>query len=253
MAKDYNDDGKVIKPPIESISSGRVFRPSRKLKYKYWFESVTMAILFWLLTVLVIFGTFYLVYAAEGYLGQFQTWMDQTWALVNMWIWILNIAWLMPVMVFIPVYLNSFEYSVRTETGESMPEIYVKKGIVTITRKHVPFRSITNVSTRTGPFDRLFRIGNIEIETAGYSGPYQEGPEEKIAGIAFYEELRDYILNELRKFREPYVLGTETPAVRDEGAHGEEPGGEEGALLREMREVKSVLIEIRELLQRRNR
>jgi len=253
MAKDYDHDGKVIKPPMESISSGRVFRPSRRLKYKYWSESVIMAVLFWFLTVLVIFGTFYVVYAAAGILWQFQALMDQIWMSVNVWFWIIDMAWLVPVTVFIPIYLNSFEYSVRTETGESLPEVYVKKGIITVTRKHVPFRSITNVSTRTGPFDRLFRIGSIEIETAGYSGPYQEGPEEKIAGIAFYEELRDYILNELRKFREPYVLGTEIPPVHDEGVRGEEPEGEESALLREMREVKSVLIEIRELLQRRNR
>jgi membrane protein YdbS with pleckstrin-like domain len=251
MARDYNHDGKVIKPPIESISSGRVFRPSRKLRYKYWFESVIMALFFWVATVLTFFGAIYLVYAVEGNLLQFEMWMEQMWTPLNTWLWILNGAWLIPVMIFIPVYLNSFEYSVRTESGESMPEIYVKKGIVTITRKHVPFRSITNVSTRAGPFDRLFRIGNIEIETAGYSGVYQEGPEEKIAGIAFYEELRDYILNELRKFREPYVLGTETPAIRDEGARDEELGGDQRALLREMREVKSILNDIRELLEKR--
>lgn len=253
MAREYDHEGKLIKPPIESISSGRVFRPSRRLKYKYWLESVIMAVLFWFITVLVMFGTIYLVYMVAGDLWQFQAWLDQMWVLVNVWFWVLDLAWLILVAVFIPIYLNSFEYSVRTETGESMPEVYVKKGIITVTRKHVPFRSITNVSTRTGPFDRLFRIGDIEIETAGYSGPYQEGPEQKISGIAFYEELRDYILNELRKFREPYVLGTESPTVRDDGVQDEEPGGKEGALLRELREVRSVLMEIRELLKRRNR
>ena len=92
-----------------------------------------------------------------------------------------------------------------------MPEIYVKKGLLNVTRKHVPFRTITNISSRAGPLDRLFGIGTVEIQTAGFSGGPggHSGPEEKLEGITFYEEVRDFILQELRKFRDPYVVGTE--------------------------------------------
>lgn len=41
-------------------------------------------------------------------------------------------------------------------------------------------------------------------------------PDEKIEGVVFYEEVRDFILQELRKFRAPYVTGTEV--VREEDA-----------------------------------
>ncbi|NIO19455.1 MAG: PH domain-containing protein, partial [Candidatus Aenigmarchaeota archaeon] len=102
-----------------------------------------------------------------------------------------------------------------------MPEIYVKKGLINITRKHVPFRTVTNISSRAGPFDRLFGIGTVEIETAGYSGPKSgafSGPEEKIEGIVFYEEVRDFILAELRKFRAPYTTTTEAFYPHEEAA-----------------------------------
>ncbi|NIV68274.1 PH domain-containing protein, partial [Candidatus Bathyarchaeota archaeon] len=63
-----------------------------------------------------------------------------------------------------------------------------------------PFRTITNIASRVGVFDRLFRIGTVEIQTAGYSGgpTGQGGPEEKLEGIKFYQELAQFVLRELR-------------------------------------------------------
>jgi len=120
-----------------------------------------------------------------------------------------------------------------------MPEIYVKRGVATITRKHVPFRTITNISSKAGIFDRLFNIGSVHIETAGYSGSHQAGPEVKLEGIVFYEEVRDFILNELRKFKAPYVTGTEVvprieePVPRTEGLDDE--------ILITLREIRDIL------------
>jgi hypothetical protein len=128
---------------------------------------------------------------------------------------------------------------VKAESGDTMPEIYSKRGIVTITRKHLPFRTITNISTRAGPFDRLFKIGAVHIETAGYAGANQKGPEEQISGIVFYEEVRDFILKELRRFKEPYVTGTEVviptekPVSRMEGLDDE--------VLLTLREIRDIL------------
>jgi len=113
------------------------------------------------------------------------------------------------------------------------------KGIFTVTRKHVPFRTITNISSKKGLFDRFFGIGSVHIETAGYSGSQQQGPESKLEGIVFYEEVRDFILNKLRKFREPYVIGTEMvhpieePVPRMEGLDDE--------ILITLREIRDIL------------
>ena len=127
----------------------------------------------------------------------------------------------------------------KAETGETMPEVYVKKGIITVSQKHVPFRTITNVSSRAGPFDRLFKIGSVHIETAGYSGSHQTGPEIKLEGIVFYEAIRDFIIKELRRFREPYATGTEVvhpieePVPRTEGLDDE--------ILITLREIRDIL------------
>jgi len=158
---------------------------------------------------------------------------------VSFWAIVLNMIWLIPLLIYTPPYFRSIEFSVKAETGETMPEVYVKKGVITVTRKHVPFRTITNISSRAGPFDRLFNIGSVHIETAGYSGSQQKGPEVKLEGIVFYEEVRDFILNELRKFKAPYVTGTEVvhpteePVPRMEGLDDE--------ILTTLREIRDIL------------
>jgi hypothetical protein len=140
------------------------------------------------------------------------------------------------------MYVNSIEYSVIAESGDAMPEVYVQKGILSVSRKHVPFRTITNISTTAGPFDRFFGIGNINIETAGRSGQ-QGGPEEKLEGCEFYEELRDFILQELRKFRLPYATGTEA-IRRSEESIPKLPDSLDDEILWTLREMRDHLAEI---------
>jgi len=72
---------------------------------------------------------------------------------------------------------------------------------------------IIKLPNRKGIFDRLFGIGTVLIETAGGSTGIQptgiaslllqrlrSEAEEKIEGIKFHEELRDFILREMRFF-----------------------------------------------------
>jgi membrane protein YdbS with pleckstrin-like domain len=203
-----NVEEKVIRPPVKQITSGKIFKPSQALLHKMLFQSVLIFIIIWLITVLSFVGIAYI--AATDPTNPSAAKIISDWIVpVNLWTVVANLLWLLPAVIVIPRYFKSIEYSVKAETGDTMPEIYSKRGIVTITRKHVPFRTITNISSRAGPFDRLFKIGSVHIETAGYSGPSQKGPEEKISGVVFYEEVRDFILKELRKFKEPYVTGTE--------------------------------------------
>jgi membrane protein YdbS with pleckstrin-like domain len=203
-----NVEEKVIRPPVEQITSGKIFKPSQAFFHKMLFQSVLLFIIVWLLAVLSFVGIAYI--AATDPTSPSVAKIISDWIVpVNVWTVAANLVWLLPAVIVMPPYFKSIEYSVKAETGDTMPEIYSKRGIVTITRRHVPFRTITNISSRAGPFDRLFKIGSVHIETAGYSGPNQKGPEEKISGVVFYEEVRDFILKELRRFKEPYVTGTE--------------------------------------------
>jgi len=230
---------KVIKPPVKTVISGKIFKPSRAFLYKLLFQSIFLAFTIWLLTILTFLGGAFLVAFSDPIEYPSATQLINTWiGPLNLWTVIANLIWLIPTIVLIPFYFRSIEYSVKAESGDTMPEIYSKRGIITITRKHLPFRTITNISSRTGPFDRLFKIGSVHIETAGYSGN-QPGPEEKLTGIKFYEEVRDFILNELRKFKEPYVTGTEVvhpteePVPRMEGLDDE--------ILITLREIRDLL------------
>lgn len=233
-----NVEEKIIRPPVKQITSGKIFKPSQAFLHKLLFQSVFIFIMIWLIVVLSFAGLAFL--QATDPSNPSATQLINTWMVpVNLWTIIINLVWLVPALIAIPPYFKSIEYSVKAESGETMPEIYSKRGIITITRKHLPFRTITNISSRAGPFDRMFKIGSVNIETAGYSGAKHAGPEEKISGIVFYEEVRDFILNELRKFKSPYVTGTEVvrpiegPVPRMEGLDDE--------ILITLREIRDLL------------
>jgi membrane protein YdbS with pleckstrin-like domain len=231
---------KIIKPPVKQITSGKIFKPSQAFLHKQLFKAAFVYILIWLFTILSFVGFSPLIAAEEPtiFASAAQV-IDKFFMPVNLWTLGINLTWFIPALIAIPPYFRSIEYSVKAESGDTMPEIYSKRGIITITRKHVPFRTITNISSRAGPFDRIFKIGSVHIETAGYSGANQKGPEENLSGIRFYEEVRDFILKELRKFKEPYVTGTEVvhpteePVPRMEGLDDE--------ILITLREIRDIL------------
>jgi membrane protein YdbS with pleckstrin-like domain len=231
---------KIIKPPVKQITSGKIFKPSQAFLYKQLFQATSVYALIWLFTILCFVGFSPLIAAEEpGRFANAATVIDTYFLPVNLWILGINLIWFLPALIAIPPYIRSIEYSVKAESGDVMPEIYSKRGIITITRKHVPFRTITNISSRAGPFDRLFKIGSVHIETAGYSGANQKGPEEKISGIVFYEEVRDFILKELRKFKEPYVTGTEVVHPTEEPVPKME--GLDDEILVTLREIRDIL------------
>ncbi len=232
-----NDTEKVIRPPVKQITSGKIFKPSPAYLHKLLFQSVLTFILIWLITVLSFVGIAFLAPTDPAYPSATQIINDYALP-VNLWTVIINLLWLVPAIVAIPPYVKSIEYSVKAETGDSMPEIYSSRGIFTITRRHVPFRTITNISSKAGPLDRLFKIGSVHIETAGYSAN-QKGPEEAVIGIVFYEEVRDFILKELRKFKEPYVTGTEVVIPREEPVPKMQ--GLDDEMLTTLREIRDIL------------
>jgi membrane protein YdbS with pleckstrin-like domain len=239
LEKKKNEE-KIIKPPVKQITSGKIFKTSRAFLYKQLFQAATVYALIWLFAILCFLGFSPLIASEEPirYASAAQV-IDTFFVPVVLWTLGINLIWFVPALVAIPPYVRSIEYSVKSESGDTMPEIYSKRGIITITRKHVPFRTITNISSRAGPFDRLFKIGSVHIETAGYSGASQKGPEEKISGIVFYEEVRDFILKELRKFKEPYVIGTEVVHPTEEPVPRMD--GLEDEILITLREIRDIL------------
>ncbi|MFX0087146.1 MAG: PH domain-containing protein [Candidatus Hodarchaeota archaeon] len=130
------------------------------------------------------------------------------------------------IIVLCPIYVNSMEYIVHGN------EVVVKKGLLNKTIKYCPFRTVTNISTRAGPFDRLFGIGCVNIETAGKSST-SSTPEEVLEGLLLFHEIRDYILKQLRsydpsKLREGLTVAYDLQALQQE-------------TINELKEIKKLL------------
>ena len=112
--------------------------------------------------------------------------------------------------ILYPIYYRSMTFIVHGDMIE------VKKGIINKTEKHVPYRTITNIDMVAGPFDRIFGIGCIKIQTAGGSGSSNTNvAEENIEGLKIYREVRDYIINQLRQFRYKSDFGLSGPDKDD--------------------------------------
>ena len=204
--------------------------------------AIGFAVVTWALAVFILWGTAWLIGYLDSWTAYERLWILQWLPTISQWIWIAHLVWLIPTLAGIVVYVRSIEYAVISEKGNAMPEVYVKKGILNITRKHVPFRTITNIASRAGVFDRLFRMGTVEIQTAGYSGgpTGQGGPEEKLEGIKFYQELAQFILRELRRFRDPYTTGTEVVFPRDEPVQRSDSTLDDEILLA-LRDIREIL------------
>jgi hypothetical protein len=54
------------------------------------------------------------------------------------------------------------------------------------------------VDVKQGPVSRMFGIGSLHIQTAGYSGPNTRGSEITIDGVENFEELQDVITKFVR-------------------------------------------------------
>lgn len=210
------DESRIIKPPIKHVSSGRVFQPTNAFLFKKMLKIVLVMLFMWI-GVRLLFLSFQNPVVLDIFLTLFEpiellVWIG--WEAVNLVYTMCAIVVFLVGVIYSFIYIRKIEYSVMGWSGDAMPEIYTRKGIINITKKHVPFRTIVNVRTVRGVFDRLFGIGSVLIETAGGSTGVQptnlttlliskmssSAAEEKIEGIRFDEELRDYILKEMRAF-----------------------------------------------------
>jgi len=251
-------EGRVIKPPMEQVVSGRVFHPDNAFLYKKWLRVFIILVLIW--TGIFVFYALSNdpVFAAN--ILEIAIWFEVFyiigWETFNLLYWALSISVFVLWMIYTYIYVKRIDYSLASWEGDVSPEIYVRKGIIQITQKHVPFRTITYVKTRRGIFDRLFGIGTIQIETAAKSTTAHSGGgaialvlerlmrggagAENIEGVKFHEELRDFILRELRGFsRVPLRIETSEKTKRRKKIFNRDT-------LEAFREVRDALIQQQE-------
>ena len=101
--------------------------------------------------------------------------------------------WVIAILLSVP-YFRSLQYEVLDD------EVIVRAGVVTHSVKHVPYRTVTNISVKRDIFDRwFFNLGTLEIQTAGMSG--QTGAEEKLVGMDNVQSVYELVASELRRYR----------------------------------------------------
>jgi len=216
--------GSDIPPPP---GKPRIIRPSRNLLWKNYLLYIIVFIIF-TAALLIIFALFLSWLGPElpepqrDVLSQALLWMG----IIYMWIWFLITSFY---LIGMRLYVKSMLFIVHGH------EIVVHKGLINKSEKHVPYRTVTNINMKTGPFDRLFGIGTIEIQTAGGKGySLDETAEEKLEGIKVYREVRDYILTQLRQFQAAYG----TVITKEEEKPIESLTDQ---MLLELKEIKSLL------------
>ena len=148
--------GSDIPPPP---GKPRIIRPSRNLLWKNYLLYMLVFIIF-TATLMIIFAFFGYWLGSElaepqrNVLNQAFLWMS----VIYMVIWFgITVFYI----VGMRLYVKSMLFIVHGH------EIVVHKGIINKSEKHVPYRTVTNINMKTGPFDRLFGIGTIEIKS-GY-------------------------------------------------------------------------------------
>jgi uncharacterized membrane protein YdbT with pleckstrin-like domain len=159
------------------------FTPNPKFKSKM-FVSMTLVAFLALLGCALLFGLISLDRSARG-----------SGLLIAFLVCLgLDILWYIPGLFLVIPYYNSLKYEIHED------EVIVYAGIITKSVKHVPFRTITNITVRRGILDRMFGLGSLHIQTAGASDS-SGNPEESLVGMENVQEVYDLVATELRRFR----------------------------------------------------
>ena len=138
-----------------------------------------------------------------------------------------NALWFVPTLLLIPPYCRSLQYEIQDD------EVIVRGGIITKSVKHVPFRTVTNLTVMQGPLDRLFGIGTLNIQTAGMSG--QTGAEESLVGLPNFREIYEQVAAALRRYR-----GSLSPAQSEEEFVPPAAGGDNQLLEEILQELQGI-------------
>ena len=153
--------------------------------------------------------------------------------LVIFWIaCLLSLVWWVPSLFLASAYYRSLSYEIQDD------EVIVRVGIITHSVKHVPYRTVTNLTVQRDPLDRwFFDLGALKIQTAGMSG--QKGAEESLVGLPNSQEVYELVAGELRRFR-----GAMPPTqAGEEAAAAPAPGAALSDLLDEVRAIRKAVEE----------
>lgn len=199
---------------MEASMAARSFRPNNRYLIK-------MMVMMTIVAVLIMLGILLLSWLISMDDPDAAPWVLLTLGGLN------GLWWLLGMLFSVP-YFRSLRYEVQED------EVIVQVGVITHSVKHVPYRTVTNITVRRDILDRwLFNLGSLNIQTAGMSG--QTGAEEKLVGMEDVQEVYELVVTALRRYR-----GAMAPTAAEEEAKvGPTETGT--ALLQEVRSIRELL------------
>jgi membrane protein YdbS with pleckstrin-like domain len=142
----------------------------------------------------------------------------------------INAVWWAPAMLLSGPYYRSLSYEIQDD------EVIVHVGIWTQSVKHVPYRTVTNLTVKRDILDRwFFGLGTLNIQTAGMSGTTDA--EESLVGLTNVQEVYEIVVTELRRFR-----GSMAPTAAEvEGESAVASTDALSAILTEVRAIRQAM------------
>jgi len=194
------------------------FHPDIRMKFLYYIYlalGVTVSCLSWMIPVIV---------AAFLFLPSSRAFVIAAFLLSPVLVAVLFTAY------WIPKYCSSIRYTFTNN------EVVVEKGVYWKRKSLVPYNRITNIEIVQGPIARRFGLGTVRIQTAGFSagGGTTHIAEAVILNVKNFEELKDTIMNFVRKLR---------PAAVEAEAEVAAPENISRQILNELRKIREVLEE----------
>jgi len=194
------------------------FKPERLTRYYFAVEAFGFAL------VLAVIG----LLAVSGILVEI-AWLVRVAGGVLVVVGFGFVAW------WIPAFFRTADYRLTDD------EVEYRRGVFFQQKTTVPYNRITNVNAVQGPLQRLVGAGSVGVHTAGYGG--QTGAELTVGGVGDYEEIRDQILDKVRRRPAEATDGddhaaTDSPVTASTRAESE---GQFGALLDEVRRIRELL------------
>jgi membrane protein YdbS with pleckstrin-like domain len=160
------------------------FKPSPKYLTKMYVSLTIVAVLVLLSTVLI--GLIMMLDSDPD--------TDDAAGIVFVVMLVGDVLWWLPALFLARAYYRSLRYEVRDD------EVIVHVGIWTQSVKHVPYRTVTNITVNRDIFDRwFFDLGSLNVQTAGMSGT--TGAEENLVGLPNFQEAYEIVAAKLQRFR----------------------------------------------------
>ena len=138
----------------------------------------------------------------------------------------LDVLWWVPAMFLADPYYRSLSYEIEDD------QVIVRGGIWTRSVKHVPYRTVTNITIKRDVIDRMLGLGSLDIQTAGMSGS-SGGAEQSLVGLQDAQAVYDLVARALGRFRSGMA-----PTAAD--AEAEREAGLDD-VLQELRAIRQLL------------